>query len=102
MKLRYQIAVIAGLLISGCAHEPPPLEEYTFARSAIEAARAIDSAKYSPGYYAKADDAYRKGQQVFEDRDYGDARVEFLKVKEFAEKAENSARLIRFKNGEVL
>ncbi len=81
---------------------PPPIEQYTLARAAIDAAKAVDAARYSPGYFHKAELAYRTAQTAYEDRDYETASEEFRSAREYAEKAENSARLTRFKNGEVL
>ena len=68
----------------------------------MEAARVVESARYSPGYWHQAEEAYRKAQSLFHEHEYEDSKIEFLKARQAAEKAENSARLIRQKNGEVL
>ena len=81
---------------------PPPIDHYTLARAAIDAAKIVDAAKYSPGYFHKAEVSYRAAQKAYDNREYNEAMESFRLAKEFAEKAENSARLIRFKNGEVL
>ena len=68
----------------------------------IDAAKAVDAGRYSAGNFHKAEQAYRMAQQAFEDRKYDLAKENFLIAKDFAERAENSARMLRFKNGEVL
>jgi hypothetical protein len=94
--------IFVSLVISGCESAPPPVEDYTLARAAIEAARAVESARYSPGFWHQAEESYRRAQAYFVEHEYKDAQNEFAKARVAAEKAENSARLIRQKNGEVL
>jgi hypothetical protein len=90
------------MLTSSCQSVPQPVEEYTLARAAIEAARAVQAPRHSPGYWHQADEAYRQGRLLYKDRDYTKAREAFIKARIAAEKAENSARLIRQKTGDVL
>lgn len=99
---RLLAAATVALALVGCVTAPPPIDDYTLARVALEAARAVEAARHSPGYYHQAEEAYRKAKLLFEDRDYEEAQELFEKARTAAEKAENSARLIRMKNGEVL
>jgi hypothetical protein len=96
------LILLTSIFLAGCVLAPPPLEEYAFAKVALESAKAVESARHSPGYFHQADESYRKAIKYFEDKDYELARKEFLHCRMAAEKAENSARLIRMKNGEVL
>lgn len=97
------LSLIAFLgFISGCVTAPQPIEEYTMARTAIDAAKAVESSKYSAGYWHQAEEAYRKAQILFQEREFEESRKEFVKARSAAERAENSARLIRLRNGEVL
>lgn len=98
--LATSVAVV--VLITACATGEPPVEDYVLARSALDSARAIDSARYSPGNFHKAEVSYRKAKGMYEDREYGKARDEFRSAREFAEKAENTARLMQFKTGEIV
>lgn len=93
---------ISSLFLSGCITSPPPIQEYTIARAALDAAKSIEAAKYSAGYWHTADDAFRKAKILYDEKEYDDARELFNFARQNAEKAENSARLIRQKNGEVL
>lgn len=88
--------------ILGCQTTPMPLEEYTIARAAIDAAQSVHASRYSAGYWQQAQEAYRRGQLYYRDRDWSQAREQFIKARVAAEKAENSARLIRQKTGDVL
>ena len=95
----------AGLfvfLLFSCQTAPAPVEEYSLARAAIEAAQVAQAPRHSAGYWSQAELAYRQGQSYYRDGEYSKAKSEFLKAKTLAEKAENSARLIRQKTGEVL
>lgn len=89
-------------VISACQTPRPPLEEYSIARAAIESARAVQAPRHSPGFWSQADEAYRQGRLYYKDRDYDSARAAFLRARNAAEKAENSARAIRQKTGDVL
>jgi hypothetical protein len=100
--VRAGLVLIASFLILSCVTVKPPLEEYAIARAAVEAAQNVQSARHSPGYWHQAEEAYRKGQLYYKDRDYKRARDEFIRARVAAEKAENSARLLRQKSGEVL
>lgn len=89
-------------LMAGCQTIPPPLEEYSLARAAVEAARAVQASRFSAGYWNQAEEAYRKGKLYYQDRDWDRARAEFVKARVAAEKAENASRLLRQKSGEIL
>jgi hypothetical protein len=90
------------LALSGCVTQTKPIDEFVLARAALEAAKQVEAAKYSPGFWYQAEESYKKAQELYENREYNLARDLFLKSKSAAEKAENSSRLIRQKNGEVL
>ncbi|MBK9323274.1 MAG: DUF4398 domain-containing protein [Bdellovibrionaceae bacterium] len=96
------LVCVSLLTLLACQSTPKPIEEYTLARAAIESARAVQAPRHSPGYWHQADEAYRLGRLSFKDRDYNRAREEFIRARAAAEKAENSARLIRQKTGDVL
>lgn len=94
--------LVLALLLSSCVTSPAPMEDYTLARTAIEAAKAVEASRYSPGNWHQAEESYRRAQVLFEEREFEDAKQEFARARIAAERAENSARLIRQKNGEVL
>ncbi|MBX2996414.1 MAG: DUF4398 domain-containing protein [Bdellovibrionaceae bacterium] len=90
------------LVLAGCVTAPAPIDDYTLARAALEAARSVEAARHSPGFYHQAEESYRKAKLLFEEREYERAKEQFVRARIAAEKAENSARLIRMKSGEVL
>lgn len=94
--------VACALVLSGCQSTPAPTEEYALARAAIEAAQAVQAARHSPGYWHQAEEAYRKARILYNDRDWAGAQREFTRARLAAERAENSARLIRQKTGDIL
>ena len=99
-----RVVLYAALLwigtVSGCAVGPAPLEEFTLARTALEAAQAVEASRFSPGFFHQAEESFRKARLLFGNREYEAARQEFKKAQIAAEKAENSARLIRMRTGE--
>lgn len=99
---RIFVGILLFTVILGCQTVPAPVEDYSLARAALDAARSVQAARHSPGYWHQAEEAYRKGRIYFEDRDYSKAKEQFVKARFAAEKAENSARLIRQKTGDVL
>ena len=101
MKRRVLVFFL-GLALISCTTGPAPLEEYTIARAAIEAARAVESARLSPGFWNQAEDAFQIGQRHYEERDFVQAKKEFIRSRIYAERAETASRLLRQKNGEVL
>lgn len=102
MKLAKLVIVIFVTVIVSCQTVPAPVEDYSLARAALEAARSVQAARHSPGYWHQAEEAYRKGRIYFEDRDFSKAKEQFVRARVAAEKAENSARLIRQRTGDVL
>ena len=96
------VTLAFALMASGCVTAPAPLDEYNLARTALESARVVEAARHSPGYYHQAEESYRKAKLYYEEREYEEAKVEFVRARTAAEKAENSARLIRMKSGEVV
>jgi len=81
---------------------PAPNDEYTLAKIAIDSAKAVQSARYSPGYWHQAEEFYRRAKILYDEREYEEAKMFFINARLAAEKAENSSRLIRQKNGDVL
>lgn len=90
-----------GGLVTGCVHRIP-VDEYTMARAAYEAAKDADSARFAPSLWFNAEQAYREGQKAFRDRRYEEAKNAFTKAQELSEQAENSAKLSRNQSGEVI
>lgn len=70
----------------------PPLQEYTIARTAIDAAKQYEADRYSPSLWYQAEENYRRGVLAFKQEDFDQAKKFFSKAKQFAEKAENKAR----------
>lgn len=86
-----RIGLLFCLILAGCASNPP-IEEFTLARSAIDAAKQYESDRYAPGLWYQAEENYRRGQVAYKKEDFDIAKDFFLKAKQFAEKAENKAR----------
>lgn len=88
-------------LFLGCATVPPPNDEYALAFAAIEWARAQGAPRYSPGNWHRAEESYRRAITLYEDRRFSEAKTFFVRAKLSAERAENSARVLKFQRGEV-
>ena len=102
--MNWRKGFLALLLLSmiSCVHIPPPILEFTLADTALKAAKNVQAVRYSPGYWYEAEESYRQAKILYNEREYEQARDLFNKARIAAEKAENSARLMRLRNGEVL
>lgn len=89
-------------LTVGCVTAPAPSLEYTLADVALKAAKNVQAVRYAPQLWYEAEEAYRQGRILYNEREYEQARELFIKARQAAERSEVSARLIRFRNGEVL
>lgn len=90
-------ALFAGV---ACQSVPAPIQEYTLARTALEAAKNHKGPQLSAGNWQMALDSYRKAQSEFNDHNFEAAKEEFVRAKIYAERAENAARVIKMRNGE--
>lgn len=99
MRLTAGLCLAAALFLASCSTARPSVE-LVLAREAFLSAKEVESARYAPGYYHKAEEAYRAGMQQYNDKNYGDAIEEFRAARFNAEKAENAARIQRLKSGE--
>lgn len=100
IAVRTSFLWLSSLLIAGCVAPPPPYEDYSLARTAVRAARDVDSARFSTTTLHKAEEALRNGEKAFKDNDFEVAKRYFKLAKEHAESAENATRLKKFRTGD--
>jgi Domain of unknown function (DUF4398) len=93
--------VVMAVFMFGCVTYMP-VDEWTIARAAYEAARDADAARYVPSIWFNAEQAYREGQKAFRERRYAAAKTLFIQARQQSEQAENAARLARQQSGEVV
>lgn len=86
--------------LSGCVTPPPPYDDYTIARTAVTSAQEVDSARFAPGLWAKAEESYRKGEKAYKEFEFDEARKLFRMAISFAERAEDATRLKKFESGD--
>lgn len=101
MRGKRLLVLCSFLFLSGCA-TTPPVEDFTLARAAMDAARESDAPKFAPSLWFKAEESFRLGQLSYRDRRFAMARKEFVEARDLAEQAENAARLKRFQTGETV
>lgn len=92
--------LVLSLSLSGCVTSVP-LDEYTLARAAYEAAKDAEALRYAPALWYNAEQAYRDGQRAYRERNYGEAKADFIEARQAAEKAENAARIARHSAGDT-
>ena len=90
----------AILILSSCVTVSIPVQEYSLAKAAYEAAITAESAKYAPQLFYKAEKAYKKGEQLYKERDFEAARAQFVTSQKLSEKAEDESRVKQFNSGE--
>lgn len=100
MNVKYNILVKSALalalvsLFSGCAG-PAPIEDYSLAKTALEAARSVEAPRFATGLWLQAQDRFEKSIQYYENRQYNRARESFKEARALAERAENLSSLER-------
>lgn len=90
------------VMISSCQTSPQPIQEYSLARAAMDAARVVQAPRHAPSSWQKAEEFFRQARILYREREYAGAKNLFLKARQAAEAAETQARITRFKNGEIL
>ncbi len=78
-----------------------PVEEYSLARAAYDAAKDAEALRYAPALWYNAEQSYREGQRAYKERRYSDAEADFKDATKAAEKAENAARVARHQAGDL-
>ena len=101
MKLRLVISLLS-IVFAGCTSVTLPIQEYALARSAFESALHNDAERLAPVIFQQAQQVYKYAERLYEDREYEDARLQFIRARKYAEKAESLSRLKKSKTGEVL
>ncbi|MEQ1875233.1 MAG: DUF4398 domain-containing protein [Bdellovibrionia bacterium] len=94
VNVRLKISLFTLFLLAGCQTNPP-VREYTLARTALDSAKRIEAVRIAPAYFHKAEEAFRRAELEFKREEYSEAKDHFTLAREYAEKAENSARLQR-------
>lgn len=94
--------LVPFLFLGACQTIPPPVDEFALARAAMNAAKWVDAQKHAPTFWTQAEESFRRARLYYRDRDWENARKEFVQARLSAEKAENTARVIRQKTGEFL
>jgi hypothetical protein len=84
----------------GCVG-PAPREDYTLAHTALDSARACQAPRFAPGFYNQAEEYYRQAVSNYQDRHYQEATQNFVRARQFAEKAENYTVLKKAQTGET-
>ncbi len=92
-------AFLVFMLLLGCAG-PKPMEEMVLAKVALDAAKSSGAVSVASGLWYRAEESYRKGRAALKDNYNYNAKEFFIQSRSFAEKAENSTRLKKFKSGE--
>jgi len=103
VQMAHNVFLYLLLLIGsvGCVGSPPYLE-YTLSRTAIKYAKSSKASGLAPGTWHKAEKYFLQAKKYYNNQDYEDARLSFVRSRIMAEKAENISRLKSFESGEGL
>jgi hypothetical protein len=99
---KWLLVFFLPLCFGSCTSVTLPLQEYTLARSALDAAGLSDAERLAPLIYQQAQELFHRAEVLYNEREFEDARLLFIKSRKLSEKAENLARLKKSKTGEVL
>lgn len=87
-------------LAVGCVNKLPPIEEYNLAQIAFRSAQDSEAKRYAPKVFQQAGRYFKRAEQAYNERYYGESVEYFRKSRFYSEKAENISRLKMFKQGE--
>ena len=93
------LAATVFFVLNGCAGAPCS-SAYNLAQTALQKAQEYDAETEAPNDYKKALKFYRSGESLFEQRLFDLARRKFNRSRIHSEKAENIARLKKYKRGD--
>ena len=96
------VAVLVPLFLGACQTHPPPDLDFVLARTALDAAKAVEASKHAPQFWFQAEESFRRAQLHYKKQEWVESQREFRRSRLAAEKAENAARWIRLKSGEFL
>ena len=86
------------MLLGACVG-PAPVKDYNLAHTALAAAKKAKASRHAPGYWSRAQKAYRLAVKQYKDREYEKAKASFKKARLFAERAENFTALKKMREG---
>ena len=87
-----------SLLLGACVG-PAPIKDYNLAFAALSAAKNAEAPRHAPGYWSRAQKAYRSAVKQYKDREYEKALASFRQARLFAERAENFTALKKMREG---
>jgi hypothetical protein len=100
---RYRSSLVAlaaaSLLLPGCVG-PQPVRERVLADAAIRFAEKNGAPKHAKGALFQAQQEYENAERLMQMRRHDEARDTYRRAREWAEKAETSARLKRMESGD--
>ena len=70
MKFALVSLYLFSFIAIGCVTTPQPKSEYVLAKIAIDAAKAVQAARYSPGFWHQAEENYRRAKILYSEREY--------------------------------
>ncbi len=98
MMIRATFLLLGMTLLSGCVG-PKPMNDYVLAREALNFARASEAQSLASGWLFKAEETFQKAESAWKLNENDLARKLFIKSRKYSERAENSARVKKFKSG---
>ena len=100
--LNLVILILTFVFILSCSTITLPTQEYVLARSAMESAQEFDAERLAPVIFQEAQDYYKRAERFYNEKEFEQARINFINARKSAEKAETTSRIKKAKTGEVL
>lgn len=89
--LRATLVVLGSVFVAACASTPPPVQEMSDARQAVEAAREAGAERYAPQLYRRSVELLAGAQRTLEAQGYTQARNQALGARRLAMEAMKEA-----------
>ncbi len=90
-RTRAPLAALVALALAACVSTPPPVQEMSDARQAVEAAREAGAEQYAPQLFRRSVELLKGAQRTLEHRGYTQARNQALGARRLAMEAMKEA-----------
>ena len=91
--------IFLSISIGGCVG-PKPLKDYVLSHQAMVHARRAEADVLANSWFSKAEDTYQQAEVAWANSEHDRAKKLFVKARRYFERAENTAKVQKFKTGD--
>ena len=93
------VVIFFTLFTGGCVG-PKPLKDYVLSHQAMVYAKRSEADVIANSWFSKAEDTYQQAEIAWANSEHDRAKKLFIKARRYFERAENMAKVQKFKTGD--